>query len=54
MLCPAAARQPKVNIVAHSMGGLIVREAIQRPTGRGEAAEAINKIVTLGTPHRGI
>jgi PGAP1-like protein len=49
----------KVNIVAHSMGGLIVREAIQRAfptlTGRGDAADqAINKIVTLGTPHKGI
>jgi len=49
----------KVNIVAHSMGGLIVREAIQRAyprlTGRADAADqAINKIVTLGTPHKGI
>jgi pimeloyl-ACP methyl ester carboxylesterase len=50
--------QPKVNIIAHSMGGLVVREALQRaypelqgPTG---ADLAINKIVTLGTPHRGI
>jgi alpha-beta hydrolase superfamily lysophospholipase len=46
---------PKVNIVAHSMGGLIVREAVQRSYRRkGEAAENINKIVTLGTPHQGI
>jgi hypothetical protein len=49
----------KVNIVAHSMGGLLVREAIQRAyprlTGRADAADqAINKIVTLGTPHKGI
>jgi hypothetical protein len=49
----------KVNIVAHSMGGLIVREAIQRAfpkvTGRRDGADqAINKIVTLGTPHKGI
>ena len=49
----------KVNIVAHSMGGLIVRDAIQRAyprlTGRTDAADrAINKIVTLGTPHKGI
>jgi hypothetical protein len=66
--------RPKVNIIAHSMGGLIVREAVQRgyrleaevkakdrqlpmdpATGKPEAAErCINKIVTLGTPHRGI
>ncbi len=49
--------KPKVNIIAHSMGGLIVREAIQRtyPQQSPTAAdEAINKIVTLGTPHKGI
>jgi hypothetical protein len=44
----------KVNIIAHSMGGLIVREAIQRAMPHGEAAAAINKVVTLGTPHQGI
>ena len=49
----------KVNIIAHSMGGLIVREAIQvaypKLTGRADAAgRAINKVVTLGTPHKGI
>ena len=60
---------PKVNIIAHSMGGLLVREAVQStyPTraktwtdaGRqgpapAGADESINKIVTLGTPHQGI
>jgi len=47
---------PKVNILAHSMGGLIVREAVQRtyPTGGLKADDYINKIVTLGTPHQGI
>jgi hypothetical protein len=47
---------PKVNIIAHSMGGLIVREAIQRsyPESGRTADEYINKVVTLGTPHRGI
>lgn len=45
---------PKVNIIAHSMGGLIVREAIQCIYPTGEAAKHINKIVTLGTPHKGI
>ena len=50
-------KKPKVNIIAHSMGGLIVREAIQNAYAkRGEKAadEAINKIVTLGTPHKGV
>lgn len=48
--------RPKVNIIAHSMGGLIVREAIQSTyPGKGaKAADYINKIVTLGTPHKGI
>lgn len=49
--------QPKVNIIAHSMGGLIVREALQRTypkLGLTAADSAINKIVTLGTPHKGV
>lgn len=46
----------KVNIVAHSMGGLIMREAVQGiyPKLGRKAADHINKIVTLGTPHKGI
>jgi hypothetical protein len=48
--------KPKVNVIAHSMGGLLVREAIQRtyPESNRKADEYINKIVTLGTPHQGI
>lgn len=48
--------KPPVNIVAHSMGGLIVREAVQvtLPSLGRRADECINKIVTLGTPHKGI
>ncbi|WP_428307989.1 esterase/lipase family protein [Lacipirellula sp.] len=47
---------PKVNIIAHSMGGLLVREAIQAsyPESERKASDFINKVVTLGTPHRGI
>lgn len=45
---------PKVNVLAHSMGGLIVREAVQSVLPPGEAPKLINKVVTLGTPHRGI
>lgn len=50
------ATKPMVNIIAHSMGGLLVREAVQRtyPAAGLDAADAINKIVTLGTPHQGI
>ena len=48
--------KPPVNIIAHSMGGLIVRELLQVTLpGLGRRGdECINKIVTLGTPHRGI
>jgi hypothetical protein len=48
--------KPKVNIIAHSMGGLLVREAVQRtyPNKGLKAENYINKIVTLGTPHQGI
>ena len=48
--------KPKVNIIAHSMGGLLVREAVQRsyPDKNLLAEDYINKIVTLGTPHQGI
>ena len=48
--------KPPVNIIAHSMGGLIVRELVQvtLPALGRRADECINKIVTLGTPHRGI
>lgn len=48
--------KPKVNILAHSMGGLLVREAVQvtYPALGQRAADHINKIVTLGTPHKGI
>ncbi|GET35496.1 esterase/lipase family protein [Microseira wollei] len=51
----------KVNIVAHSMGGLIARQSIQGAfqdketrVGKATAEQSINKIVTLGTPHQGI
>lgn len=49
-------KRPKVNIIAHSMGGLLVREAIQRtyPNAGRRADDCINKVVTLGTPHQGI
>src|SRR5688572_582315 len=53
---PTPGPKPPVNIIAHSMGGLIVREVLQVTLpGLGRRAdECINKIVTLGTPHRGI
>ncbi len=46
--------QPKVNIIAHSMGGLIVRRTLQSEYAAGDAPKSVNKVVTLGTPHQGI
>ncbi|MER2508677.1 MAG: hypothetical protein ABTQ27_07945 [Amaricoccus sp.] len=50
----SVAKPSKVNIIAHSMGGLIVRQAVQVNFGGPKADAAINKVVTLGTPHKGI
>jgi hypothetical protein len=45
-----------VDIVAHSMGGLVLREALRQfeAAEPGSASRMIHRIVTLGTPHRGI
>ncbi|RYP88666.1 alpha/beta hydrolase [Nocardioides guangzhouensis] len=45
-----------VDVVAHSMGGLVVRDALhQMDAAEKKSAERlVHKIVTLGTPHRGI
>lgn len=45
-----------VDIVAHSMGGLVVRAALGLLHERenGSAPGKVHRIVTLGTPHRGI
>jgi pimeloyl-ACP methyl ester carboxylesterase len=45
-----------VDIVAHSMGGLVVRQALRAldATTQGRARKMVHRIVTLGTPHRGI
>jgi pimeloyl-ACP methyl ester carboxylesterase len=42
----------QVHLVAHSMGGLICRSAIQRHLA--EPAKKISKVFTYGTPHGGI
>lgn len=48
----------KVNLVAHSMGGLICRSLIQKiypEEGKGKKAfDVIDKFFTYGTPHGGI
>jgi pimeloyl-ACP methyl ester carboxylesterase len=53
---------PKVHLVAHSMGGLVCRTMLQRvcrEAGPGRrprtvGAEMVDRVVTMGTPHRGI
>lgn len=40
---------PRVDIVAHSMGGLVAREYI----GALNGGESIDQLITLGTPHNG-
>lgn len=45
-----------VDIVAHSMGGLVVREGLKalHADEEGSARRLVHRVVTLGTPHRGI
>jgi pimeloyl-ACP methyl ester carboxylesterase len=42
----------RVNLVAHSMGGLICRSALQRYLPQPETV--VSKLCTIGTPHGGI
>ncbi|HKA67798.1 MAG TPA: hypothetical protein VKG85_01640 [Actinomycetes bacterium] len=44
-----------VDVVAHSMGGLVVRAALRHMSEHGvDTRQWIHRVVTLGTPHRGI
>jgi len=40
----------KLAIVAHSMGGLVARAALEMP---GEQPQSVRDLITLGTPHQG-
>jgi pimeloyl-ACP methyl ester carboxylesterase len=46
----------KVNLVAHSMGGLICRSLLQRgyPEAGLKSSDIVDKLFTYGTPHGGI
>lgn len=51
----AAKRHFRVNLVAHSMGGLICRALLQNKDLRDTAeAKQVNKVFTYATPHNGI
>lgn len=45
----------RVYLVAHSMGGLVVRAFLQNPAlGRPETRRMVDKVFTYATPHNGI
>jgi hypothetical protein len=45
----------RCHLVAHSMGGLVVRAFLQNPAlGSAEARAAVDKVFTYATPHNGI
>lgn len=46
-----SAGERKIDIFAHSMGGLVSREAIERPNG---ISSKVNVLVTMSTPHAGV
>lgn len=51
----AAKRDFRVNLVAHSMGGLICRTLLQNKDLRDSTeAKQVNKVFTYATPHNGI
>ncbi|WP_158514278.1 esterase/lipase family protein [Rhodococcoides fascians] len=45
-----------VDVIAHSMGGLVMREALlaMEENAHHSAQRLVHRVVTLGTPHRGI
>ena len=50
-----AAKDFRVYLVAHSMGGLICRAFLQNPSiGSAEAKGLVDKVFTYATPHNGI
>jgi hypothetical protein len=42
-----------VDVVAHSQGGLVARQALSAPAGVAPPALPVEHLVTLGTPHHG-
>ena len=54
MLSRWPAAQPELTVVAHSMGGLLIRSAVNDAMARGQRwPGCLKNIVFLGTPHHG-
>ncbi|MBL4590594.1 MAG: alpha/beta fold hydrolase [Phycisphaerales bacterium] len=43
----------RIDIVAHSMGGLVAREALTNPNMHDDPFPITDRLITLGTPHLG-
>lgn len=48
----AETKSPTVDLVCHSMGGLIAMEMLRN--AKAEAASKVRRCVTIATPHRGV
>ena len=49
-----AARAPKkVNLIGHSMGGLVIKWYVTRVLNAQQAGRMIDKVITIATPYRG-
>ena len=55
--CSAWPKDQKIDVFAHSMGGLVARTAIEYPEvllGTKNISNRVGHLVTMGTPHNGI
>lgn len=51
---PIAKKDFRCYLVAHSMGGLVVRAFLHGPGGDDKARKCVDKVFTYATPHNGI
>lgn len=55
--CSSLSKDAKIDVFAHSMGGLIARTAIEYPEvllGTKNISNHVGHLVTMGTPHHGL
>jgi pimeloyl-ACP methyl ester carboxylesterase len=54
LIALAAETSTPIDVIAHSLGGLVVRAALaELATSRPDVLQRLGTVVTLGTPHRG-